>query len=145
MMKKRILILTLTLIFLVSTTGLPVTYHLCEMMKEKTLSECEVCLAEMQKVETSCCNEEKNEEQITISSVNPICCQDEFVYNKIEDEFISGKSEITLFLSSENSFQPIALIPPTFDFSSEVSFYCDSSPPFLINPQIHITNSVLLI
>jgi hypothetical protein len=145
MIKKRILILTLTLLFLVSTTGLPVTYHLCEMMKEKTLSKCEVCLTEMKKVETSCCNEEKNEEQITISSVNPICCQDEFVYNKIEDEFISGKSEITLFLSSENSFQPIALIPPTFDFSSEVSFYCDSSPPFLINPEIHITNSVLLI
>jgi hypothetical protein len=145
MMKKRILILNLTLLFLVSTTGLPVTFHLCQMMEQKSLSECEVCLAEMNKVETSCCSEELNEESITISSVNPICCQDEFVYNKIEDEFISGKSEITLFLSSENSFQPIALIPPTFDFSSEVSFYCDSSPPFLINPEIHITNSVLLI
>ena len=145
MIKKRILILTLTLLFLVSTTGLPVTYHLCEMMKEKTISECEVCMIEMQKVETSCCNEEIIDYSITISSENPICCQDEFVYNKIEDEFIYGKSEITLFLSSDNSFQPISLIPPSFDLSSEESFYCDSSPPFLINPEIHITNSVLLI
>ena len=144
-MKKRILISILSLLFLVSTTGLPVTYHLCEMMQEKTLAECEVCMIEMQKVETFCCDEEKVEEPITISSVNPICCQDEFVYNKVEDEFISGKSEITFFLSSENSFQTLALIPPSFDFSSEESFYCDSSPPFLINPEIHITNSVLLI
>jgi len=145
MIKKRILILTLTLLFLVSTTGLPVTYHLCEMMKEKTISECEVCMIEMQKVETSCCNEEIIDYSITISSENPICCQDEFVYNKIEDEFIYGKSEITLFLSSENLFQPITLIPPSINFSSEVSFYCDTSPPFLINSEIHLTNSVLLI
>jgi hypothetical protein len=115
------------------------------MMQEKTLAECEVCMIEMQKVESSCCDEEKVEEPITISSVNPICCQDEFVYNKVEDEFIYSKSELTLFLSSENSFQTLALIPPTFDFSSEESFYGDSSPPFLINPEIHITNSVLLI
>ena len=145
MMKKRILISILSLLFLVSTTGLPVTYHLCEMMQEKMLAECEVCMIEMQEVEPSCCNEEINEELITISSENPICCQDEFVYNKVEDEFISGKSEITLYLSSENLFQTLALIPPTFDFSSEESFYGDSSPPFLINPEIHITNSVLLI
>ncbi len=75
------------------------------MMKNKTLTECEICMIEMQKVDTSCCSEEINEELITISSENPICCQDEFVYNKIEDEFISGKSETTLFLSSENLFQ----------------------------------------
>ena len=93
MMKKRIIILTLTFFFLVSTTGLPVTYHLCEMMKEKTLTECEVCMIETQMVETSCCSEQINEELITISSVNPICCQDEFVYNKIEDEFILSKTK----------------------------------------------------
>ena len=108
MMKKRILISILSLLFLVSTTGLPVTYHLCEMMQEKTLTECEVCMIEMQKVETSCCDEEKVEEPITISSENPICCQDEFVYNKVEDEFIYGKSELTFFLSSDNSFQTIS-------------------------------------
>ena len=108
MMKKRILISILSLLFLVSTTGLPVTYHLCEMMQEKMLAECEVCMIEMQEVESSCCNEEINEELITISSENPICCQDEFVYNKVEDEFIYGKSELTLFLSSENSFQTLA-------------------------------------
>jgi hypothetical protein len=145
MMKKRIIILTLTFFFLVSTTGLSVTYHLCEMMKEKTLTECEVCIIETQMVETSCCSEQINEELITISSVKPICCQDEFVYNKIEDEFILSKTDAQLFLTSEELPQVFAVIPHSTDFSSEVSFYCDSSPPFLINPEIHITNSVLLI
>ena len=87
MMKKRISILSLTLLFLVSTTGLSVTYHLCEMMGEKSFNECEVCKAEMELVETYCCDEQKIEELITISSENPVCCKDEFVYNKVEDDF----------------------------------------------------------
>jgi hypothetical protein len=144
-MKKRILTIGLTILFLVSTTGLPIWSHYCEMMKAKTLADCEVCMIEMEKVETSCCELEKIEIQVQITSQNPVCCQDEFVYNKIEDEFLFNKSEIIFFLSSENSVQPLTLIPPTFEFSSEESFYCDSSPPFLINPEIHITNSVLLI
>lgn len=144
-MKKRISILTFTLLFLVSTTGLPIYSHYCEMMEQKSLSECEVCVIEMQKVETSCCDKDTVQEPITISSENPVCCQDEFVYNKIENEFLYNKSEINFFLSSENSVQPLTLIPPTFEFSSEESFYSDSSPPFLINPEIHITNSVFLI
>lgn len=145
MMKNRISISILTLFFLVSTTGLPVTYHLCEMMKEKSLTECEVCMIEVQKVETSCCNEEMNEEQITISSQNPICCQDEFVYNRIEDEFIFNKFELNSFTSSEISFQTVILIPASIDLEPNISFYCDSSPPFLINPELNITNSVFLI
>ncbi len=145
MMKKRISILSLTLLFLFSTTGLPVTYHLCEMMGEKSLNECEVCKIEMQKVETSCCVEDKVQEPITISSENPICCQDEFVFNKVEDDFIYTKSDVNVFSSSENLFYTITLVPPFVDFSKETSFYGDSSPPFLIDSEIHITNHSLLI
>lgn len=145
MMKKKITILTLIILFLVSTTGLPIWSHYCEMMETKTLTDCEVCMIEMQKVETSCCSEEMNEEVMTISSENPICCQDEFVYNKVEDEFLFNKSEINFFLSFENCLQPVFILTPSIEIQTEESFYCDSSPPFLINPEIHITNSILLI
>lgn len=145
MMKKRISILALSLLFLVSTTGLPVTYHLCQMMEQKSLDECEVCKAEMEIIEPSCCGEEVMEYPVTISSENPICCQDEFVYNKVEDEFLFSKSDVDFFSTSENFVQTITLLPPSVDFSTEDSFYCDSSPPFLINPEIHITNHSLLI
>jgi len=145
MMKKRISILTLTLLFLVSTTGLPITYHLCKMMEQKSLSECEMCMVDEVKAESTCCSEESSDYLVTLSSENPICCQSEFVYNKIEDDFILSKTDVQLILTSEVIPQVVEVIPHSFDFSSEVSFYCDSSPPFLINPQIHITNSVLLI
>jgi hypothetical protein len=144
-MKKKIFILTLTVLFLVSTTGLPVSYHLCKMMQEKSLSECEVCKAEIEKIEPSCCGKETSQYPVKISSENPVCCQEEFVYNKVDDEFVNNKTEVNFFSSSENLFQSIIIISPSFDFSIEESFYCDSSPPFLINPEIHITNSVLLI
>jgi hypothetical protein len=145
MIKKRIFILTLNIIFLISTTGLPITYHLCQMMQKKTLSACEMCNGEMEKMETSCCAEEVVDNSVIIKSEKSVCCQEEFVYNKVEDEFVNIKTDVNFFASSEILLQPIVLIPHTFDFFLEESFYCDSSPPFLINPEIHITNSILLI
>ena len=145
MMKKKISILLLTFLFLVSTTGLPVSYHLCQMMNEKSLSECEMCKSEMAVIETKCCNEKAFDNSLVIKSEKSTCCHEEFVYNKVDDEFVSGKSGVNNFSFSENLTQ---LTPTTFcpiDFSVEESFYCDSSPPFLINSDLHITNSVLLI
>lgn len=141
---KRILILTITLTFLVSTTGLPVTYHLCQMMQEKSLSECQMCAMDEEEVQTSCCYEETTDYMVTITSETPVCCQSEFVYNKVEDEFVNNKSEVN-FNSSVILYQAIELIPHVFDFSLEASFYSDSSPPFLTNSEIHIFNSVFLI
>lgn len=145
MMKKRISILALAILFLVSTTGLPVYYHFCKMMEQKSLSECGMCKSEIEKIETSCCSEKVSDNSVIIKSEKAACCQEELVYNKVEDEFIYNKSDVNFFSSFENLFQPIILISPSSDFSLEESFYCDSSPPFLINPELHITNSVLLI
>ena len=88
MMKKRISILTLTILFLVSTTGLPIYSHYCEMMKQKSLSECEVCMVEMQKVETSCCEMEETSTNLTqLLSSEMECCTESFELKKIEDDF----------------------------------------------------------
>ena len=145
MTKKKIFILTLTLFFLVSTTGLPVTYHLCKMMETISLSECDVCVNEMEEIVSSCCSRGTFENKVIITSENSVCCQEEFVYNKVDDEFVNIKPDANFFTSSEILYQPIVLILHTFDFSLDESFYCDSSPPFLINPELHITTSVFLI
>jgi hypothetical protein len=144
-MNKKILILSLTIVFLVSTTGLPITYHLCKMMEAKSLSKCEMCKIDMEKQEYSCCSNDEENNSVLIKSQKSSCCQNEFVYNKVEDEFVNTKTDVNFYSSSEILFQPIVLISNTFDFSLEESFYCDSSPPFLINPEIFITNSILLI
>ncbi len=69
----------------------------------------------------------------------------EFVFNKIDDEFLINKSDINLFSLLENVIQQVVLTPAAQQVELTHSFYSDSSPPFLINPEIHITNSALLI
>ena len=86
MMKKRISISILTLLFLVSTTGMPIWSHYCEMMGKKSLSECGDCKIEEVEV-TSCCSETIPDDQLQYSSSNSNCCVDEFDYKKIEDNF----------------------------------------------------------
>jgi hypothetical protein len=142
MMKKRILISILNLLFLVSTTGLPVTISLCKMADAKDVDQ---CMMHNKPVKSMCCAEETSENILTISSKLPNCCQISFVYNKVEDQFVSNKTENNFYSSFEKLFVPITLIPNQLELSFGESFYTDSSPPFLINPEIHITNSSLLI
>ena len=142
MMKKKILISALSILFLVSTTGLPVTINLCNMAGDMEKSECTM---HKKPVTSLCCAEQAEDNITTISFDKPNCCQIEFVFNKINDEFIYNKSEINNFSSSDYLFQTIAILIPSFNISEGVSFTCDSSPPFLINPELHITNSNLLI
>ena len=106
MMTKRIFIISLAILFLVSTTGLPVYYHYCEMMQKKSLNECEVCAEEKEEV-SSCCSNEVSENTLRFSSDRPVCCQEEFLYNKVEDEFVNNKTDVNFFSSSEILYQPI--------------------------------------
>jgi hypothetical protein len=107
MMKKSIFISVLTLLFLVSTTGLPVFYHYCEMMQKRSISECEMCKVEMEKVETSCCSEEVSDNNLKLSAEKSNCCIQEFDYKKIEDDFSlnlnSSVVSFTLITASDES------------------------------------------
>jgi len=143
-MKSKTITYVLLSVFLFSIIGVPVSLHYCEMMQQKSISSCDICKDEIEIVKSSCCDEETEYNQ-TISSVNPICCQDEFVYNKIEDEFLINKSDINILSLLENVIQQVVLTPAAQQVELAHSFYSDSSPPFLINPEIHITNSALLI
>ena len=144
-MKRKISILTLISVFFVSTTGLPVSYHLCQMMQEKSLSECDICKAETEKIELSCCSEETPEYPVSISSANPICCQDEFVYNKVEDEFLCIKTEAKIFITVEHSI--FTSVSPADFFQNLITqkYLISSSPPKFLTNNIYLNNSVFLI
>lgn len=86
MIKKKIYILTLTLVFLVSTTGMPFFYHYCEFIGKKSLNECNDCIVE-EEIETSCCNEEILISNRVFSSQNSSCCIDQFDFIKVDDVF----------------------------------------------------------
>lgn len=144
-MKKKIEIISLVILILLATTGIPLSYHQCNMMQEKSLSECEMCSSTLNEEFTSCCTPDDNQNLISISSDKSACCQNEFGYNKVEDNFVSNKTEANIYFSFENLFQQISLIQPVNDFQTRNSFYSDSSPPFLDNKDIYITNLTLLI
>jgi hypothetical protein len=142
MMKKRILISALSLLFLVSTTGLPVTIKLCKMAEGMDSSECTM---HHKPVKSLCCAKQTNDNSNTISYDKPDCCQIEFVYNKVSDEFIYNKSELNNFSSSGFLIQVTTILIPSGSYADNISFPCDSSPPFLINSELNITNSIFLI
>jgi RecJ-like exonuclease len=87
MMKKKISILTLTFLFLVSTTGLPIYSHYCEMMGKRSSSECEMCKAEIEKVESSCCSENTSDNNLKLTNEKSTCCVQEFDFKKINDDY----------------------------------------------------------
>ena len=144
-MKRKIITYMLLSVFLFSVIGVPVSVHYCEMMKQKSISSCDICKDEMTNVKSSCCEDEQNNYSETISLPISNCCQNEFIYNKIDDEFLINKSDINLFSLLENVIQQVVLTPDAQQVELTHSFYSDSSPPFLINPEIHISNSALLI
>ena len=144
-MKRKIITYMLLSVFLFSIIGVPISLHYCEMMKQKTISSCDICADEMLNVKFSCCEDEQNNYSVTISLPNSDCCQKEFIYNKIDDEFLINKSDINLFSLLENVIQQVVLTANDQQVELTHPFYSDSSPPFLINPEINITNSVLLI
>jgi len=97
MMKNKLSILTLTILFLVSTTGLPIYSHYCEMMGKKYKDECNMCETEVKEVEeTSCCLEIAPEYQVQISEQHTRCCIDNFDYKKIEDNYSQSNHNLTL-------------------------------------------------
>lgn len=122
MMKKKISILTLTLFFLVSTTGMPIWSHYCEMMGKKSLTACQACQEEENEETFSCCSMEESDFEIQLKAENTTCCIDEFDYKKIEDNFFQSITSnpisitsvvIELNLSSSNSQKEIKFLEQT--------------------------------
>jgi len=128
MMKKRISILTLTSLFLVSTTGMPIWSHYCEMIGKKSLSECGDCKIEEVEI-SSCCSEMTLENQLQYASENSNCCIDEFDYKKIEDDFFQTITSNLIPITSVVIEPHLSLLNPQNEnkFSQQTNY--DLPPP----------------
>jgi len=144
-MMKKTKILSLILLFFISTTGLPVSYHLCKMMEEKSLSECEMCSSAIEEVKPSCCSEETMEYPVKISSENPVCCQNEFIYNKVEDNFISSKTEINKLVTVDQLISFTQASKILSDNLLSIKYNISESPPTVQQNDLYLYNSILLI
>lgn len=138
MVKKRIYILTLSFIFLVSTTGMPLIIHYCKMMETASLQACEMHSKEIK--QSSCCNEDNNNGP-SVKKVIDECCKDFVVDHSVKETFITSKTEINI---------PIYLythLPVEFNLTSnyQTNQEIDTSPPPLLSNKIYLANSILLI
>ncbi|MDO8548893.1 MAG: hypothetical protein Q7S39_01910 [Ignavibacteria bacterium] len=130
----------LILFFFASTTGLPVTIHLCKM--EETTGA-KGCLMHNKPVKTSCC-EEVNDYRVFLSSSNPICCQTKTIDNSIFDSYLIQKPEI----KSELTGTPLFLNTDIYNYKSTTNKFpgiTDTSPPSIQNNYLYLTISSLLI
>ena len=134
-MTKRIIILTFSILFLVSTTGLPLTIHFCKMQKSGTVNKkCAMCMAEQ--------NSDKTHNDLSVKRALGSCCQTVTFNNNIKDNFLSLKTELNLhsfsFILVFTSDCPASLVNKTV-------CYTDSSPPPEQNNNLYLLNSILLI
>ena len=129
-------------VFLVSTTGLPLSLHVCSMKGLTSASSCK--MHKVMKEDHSCCSKEE-ESQVKLNLDNyDSCCQFKVVEKNNSDQIISINND---FGSVKNLKVPVSV---TADFyqSPEVSIqfsYKNTSPPPLADNHIYLTNSILLI
>jgi len=137
--KKKISILTLSFLFFVSTTGLPLVLHYCEMMEAVSFEVCEMHY--VKPVQTGCCDTGSNADVFFTSEYDE-CCSTKLIDSSVKDDFVVSKTEITKI-----QLPVVLLIENNFNSGKTISdkFYTDTSPPLLADNHIYLSNSVLLI
>lgn len=141
-MMKKVYILLLSLVLLLSTTGIYTSFYNCEMMDSSSSEKCSMCQVEELQQPDKCC-EMSDDFNETVKSEQPVCCEIKVVDEKLSDNFL-----VTVKNSSEKeSSSKIDLVSETFENSiafSEITINVNvHSPPQSI--PLFITNSVLLI
>lgn len=141
-MVRRIYILTLLSIFLVSTTGLPLTLHICSMNGLASADTCK--MHKVMEEEHSCCSkEDESPVKITVNNFDG-CCQFKVIERNLTDQFVPVSSDISqithlkIILSVSDIVYNTPLVLAQYN-------YISSSPPPLTDNHIYLDNSILLI
>jgi hypothetical protein len=142
-MKQKLIILFI-LTFFLSTTGLPISLHYCQMQGSSSLSTCDMCTPKQLEDESSCC-EKEDEYPVQFASKNlDACCLTQIIESSVEDGFLIIANNIKIDVKNFSS----ALITSIDRSSLKIEKYnfnfSDSSPPLTSN-NIYLLNSVFLI
>lgn len=137
---KKILF-TVLFLFTLSNTGLPVIFHVCNMMNEVTLESCGMCEAKLDEMRHS--HEEHSSLKIGRDASD--CCSYKTVEKSIKDNFISAVSG-NMVVNAVDNIAPIVESDIDLSCSHENLFeISDGSPPGQSDNHIYLTNSILLI
>jgi len=134
-MTKRIIILSFCMLFLVSTTGLPLTIHFCKMKSSTSVNKkCGMCMNVSRHAKTS--------EGASITRDMSTCCHTETLDNNLKDNFLSFNTEMNF-----HSLGVTMICPVDYSFCSYITSvqFTDTSPPRLLSNNLYLFNSLLLI
>lgn len=141
-MKRKIAKLLIFTFFL-STVGIPISLHFCEMQRTSSFSTCKVCAAvKMEKV-NSCCEEESDYPVQLKSDNSNQCCETKIIDKSISDNFMPMNVELKQDQSSTVVYLTdliSKLLSLNYQFINSVA-----SPPSAQRNDLYLQNSVLLI
>jgi len=134
-MLRRIVILSFCLLFLVSTTGLPLTIHFCKMTKKTIInSSCNMCGMDM--------SASKSTDIPSVRRALGSCCSTSTFDNNVKDNFLSFQKEFNYTSVSLLIICPA--VCPINLYGNTISFN-DTSPPGQLSSNLYLVNSILLI
>jgi len=142
-MNKKLIIL-LTVAFFLSTVGVPISWHFCNVTETASLSMCELCAADKMEKSMPCCENEENEFPVQIKSENTNqCCDTKIIDKSISDNFIPLKLELNPEKSSSVVYMT-DLISRQLILNHQI-INRTASPPSAQHNDLYLQNSVLLI
>jgi hypothetical protein len=138
-MKKKISVISLILIFFVSTTGLPLTINICSLMDTPEADMCEM------HSEHKTCEYEAHKVSIKTEITKEDCCKTELIDKSICDKYLQINNQ-----NNNLNHNTVAVISDDFSLNNgslinPVKYFNDTSPPSLLNNHIYLNNSILLI
>jgi hypothetical protein len=141
-MNRKIFILTLLGVFLVSATGLPLSLHICSMDGLSSASSCK--MHNVVKEDHSCCNkEEESPVKLTVNHFDG-CCQFKIIDRNLTDQFVTTTNDISLKSSVKVSLTGIIDTYSAPDFIDSFT-YNSNSPPLTAGNHLYLNISVFLI
>jgi len=141
MNRKKYIIILFIAVFALSSTGLPLTVHYCEMMNSSSIEECEMCSVEVEDV-SSCCSIELPGVKLSDQKKGG-CCETKIIGQPLQDDYVQSS------VKSSDSNDEVQLIQTEtinlFNYFKSFEVENTSHSPPLIAQNLFIINSALLI
>lgn len=142
---KKFFVFVLGFLILISTSGVPLVYHLCEKSGITLADRCDIC--EIEEITKSSCCESENPIPINqvINDNNSTCCQSKIIDKKVDDQFVLSKSERELLTKNFQQINLSEIIINKIFTAVEFSYYTHSPPQKFNQSDLNILYSTFLI
>ena len=142
LMKRKLFISTLLAVFLFSSTGFPLSLHICGVNGLSSASSCKMHKV-MKKVHNCCSKEEETSVNLTQNDLNT-CCQFKVIERNLSDQIVYAGNDINTKTGVKSLLTGIAPSYQSPSFSESFTFSSNTSPPATGIP-LYLNISVLLI